>query len=84
MRYLEWCFDPDPNDSTYSCDFAYLLHLPDGSLRGEYERHTLGLFATHTWLDLIRQVGFEPQAIPFVHSELPPGSSTLFLGRKAE
>jgi SAM-dependent methyltransferase len=82
MRYLEWTFDPDPDDSRYTTDFSYLLHLPDGSLHGEHERHELGLFSTQTWLDLIRQAGFEPQAIPFVHSELPPGSSTLFLGRR--
>ena len=84
MRYLEWTFDPDPTDTRYSVDFSYLLHLPDGSLHGDHERHECGLFPIQTWLDLISRAGFEPQVIPFVHSELAPGSSTLFLGRKPE
>ena len=82
MRYLEWTFDPDPTDTRYSVDFSYLLHLPDGSLHGDYERHECGLFPIQTWLDLISQEGFEPQVIPFVHSELEPGSSHVFIGRR--
>ena len=25
IRYIEWTFDPDPSDTTYTVDFAYLL-----------------------------------------------------------
>ena len=25
MRYLAWSWDPDPQDTTYTVDYAYLL-----------------------------------------------------------
>jgi SAM-dependent methyltransferase len=81
LRYLEWSWDPDPSDSTYITDFAYLLREPDGSVRCAYDRHILGLFPTQTWLDLIAAAGFEPAALPFEHSEVEPGT-LLFTGRK--
>jgi len=82
MRYLEWTWDPDPSDSTYLVDFAYLLRDADGSVRCEHDRHEFGLFSTDTWLRLIAEAGFRPETRPFVHSEVPPGN-LVFLGRKA-
>jgi hypothetical protein len=29
MRYLEWDYDPDPSDTIYTCDFAYMLREGD-------------------------------------------------------
>ncbi len=81
MRYLEWTWDPDPADSTYQVDFAYLLREADGSIRCEHDRHEFGLFSTETWLRLIAEAGFQAETRPFVHSEVPPGD-VVFLGRK--
>jgi SAM-dependent methyltransferase len=81
LRYLEWDWDPDPSDSTYITDFAYLLREPNRSVRCLYDRHILGLFPTQTWLDLISAAGFQPAALPFEHSEVEPGT-LLFTGRK--
>jgi SAM-dependent methyltransferase len=81
MRYLEWTWDPDPDDSTYLVDFAYLLRHENGELRVEAERHQLGVFPRADWLRLIGSVGFAPRAIPFAHSEVGPGSE-VFLGLK--
>jgi hypothetical protein len=83
LRYLEWEWDPDPSDSTYVCDFAYLLREADGGIRCEYDRHVFGLFAREVWLQILRDVGFDPQSIPFEHSELESGSCEVFLGFKA-
>lgn len=44
LRYLEWTWDPDPTDTTYLTDFAYLLREADGSLRVVHNRHVMGLF----------------------------------------
>jgi len=44
MRYLEWCYDPDPTDTTTVTDFAYILREEDGSVRVEFDRHVTGLF----------------------------------------
>ena len=81
MRYLEWTWDPDPDDSTYLVDFAYLLRDEDGALRVESDRLQLGVFARADWLRIIGRVGFEAKAIPFEQSELGPGSE-VFLGVK--
>ena len=53
LRYLEWTWDPDPSDDTYTVDFAYLLREPDGTARVEQDRHLEGLFSRETWLRLL-------------------------------
>jgi hypothetical protein len=30
----------------------------------EYDRHVCGLFARDEWLQLLRDVGFEPEVVP--------------------
>jgi hypothetical protein len=82
MRYLEWTWDPDPADSSYVADFAYLLREGDGSLRVEWERLIGGLFARGDWLRLLADVGFEPEVLPFEHSELDPGQHEVFACRR--
>jgi len=80
LRYLEWTWDPDPGDTTYTVDFAYLLREADGSVRVEHDRHIEGLFPRATWLRLLTDAGFTgARAIPFGHSEVEPGSTEVFL-----
>ena len=64
MRYLEWTFDPDPADTTYRVDFAYILHEEDQAAQILSDRHVCGLFARADWLRLLREVGFQPRAVP--------------------
>ena len=61
LRYLEWDWDPDPNDDTYVSDFAYLLRHEDGSVEVEHDRHVCGLFARDRWLSLLAEVGFRAE-----------------------
>jgi SAM-dependent methyltransferase len=82
LRYLEWTWDPDPDDSTYLVDYAYLLRESDGSVRVEQDRHVEGLFARAEWLGWLSEAGFGPQVVPFDHSELEPGSYEVFVGSK--
>jgi SAM-dependent methyltransferase len=63
MRYLEWTSDPDPSDTTFVTDFAYLLREADGTTRVGYDRHVEGLFARDEWLGLLTAVGFEPDVV---------------------
>jgi SAM-dependent methyltransferase len=70
MRYLEWSWDPDPADSTYVVDYAYLLRDADGRARVEHDRHVEGLFARSDWLRLLRETGFDPVSIPCPHTGL--------------
>ena len=73
MRYLEWSWDPDPDDSTCTTDYTYVLRESDGSIKVVHDRHIEGMFPRDMWLRLFRQAGFEPRVIPFDHSELEPG-----------
>ena len=83
LRYLEWTFDPDPSDSTYLVDFAYLLHEDGQPARVAYDRHVCGLFGREDWLRLLREVGFASAgARPFEHADVPPGSLEVFVAVK--
>ena len=62
LRYLEWVTDPDPEDTVYTVDFAYLLR-DAGGLRVEHDQHMLGLFPEALWLRLLRDEGFQPKAL---------------------
>jgi ubiquinone/menaquinone biosynthesis C-methylase UbiE len=81
LRYLEWTRDPDPTDTTYIADFAYLLR-EGKEVRCEYDRHILGVFGREDWLRWITEADFEARVIPFEHSQIEPGSGELFLGIK--
>jgi len=80
LRYLEWVWDPDPAGTTCICDFAYLLQEGD-RVRVEHDRHVVGLFPRATWLARLREVGFEPSAVPFEHGEVEDPME-FFLARK--
>ena len=82
LRYLEWTWDPNPSDDTYTVDFAYLLREADGSVRVEKDRHIEGVFSRDTWLRLLTEAGFKAERIAFDHSELDPGSYEIFVARK--
>ena len=83
MRYIEWTWDPDPSDTTYVVDYAYLMRDIDGSVRMESDRHVEGLFSRGDWLRFLAEAGFEPKVVPFNHSELVPGEYEIFLAVRA-
>ncbi|HKX25108.1 MAG TPA: class I SAM-dependent methyltransferase, partial [Actinomycetota bacterium] len=49
LRYLEWVWDPDPEDNTYLADYAYLLREGD-RVSVEHDRHVCGVYACSTWM----------------------------------
>lgn len=59
LRYLEWTYDPDPDDTTYEVDYAVILREPGRPPRVEHDHHTLGIFAREVWLDLLHEAGLE-------------------------
>jgi hypothetical protein len=59
-RYLEWTWDPDPDDDTYLVDFAYLLR-EGREVTVEHDRHGCGVFPRALWLDLLSEAGFRAQ-----------------------
>jgi len=81
LRYLEWAWDPDPTDTTYITDFAYLLR-EGNDVSCQYDRHLCGLFRRDQWLRIITEVGFQARSVPFEHSQIEPGTGEVFLGIK--
>lgn len=81
LRYLEWAYDPDPDDTTYVVDYAYLLRDERGTTRVEHDRHVEGLFSRELWLDLLTTAGFEAKSIPFDHSDYA-GDLEVLVGRR--
>lgn len=76
IRYIEWTFDPDPSDTTYTVDFAYLLREANGPVRVVHDHHVFGIFPREVWLRLLREVGFEPRAAA------DPWGREVFVGSK--
>jgi SAM-dependent methyltransferase len=82
MRFLEWTWDPDPTDDTYRVEYVFLLRDDGGNVTCEHDRHVCGLFSREVWLATIEKPGFQASSIPFDHSEVPAGSSEVFVGRR--
>gem|GEM_PF-505524 len=76
LRYLEWTYDPDAQDSTYVTEFAYLLRERNEPTWVEHDIHTCGLFPRADWLRLLNEVGFQAE---FIHD---PFERELFLARR--
>lgn len=82
LRYLEWTTDPDPADTTYQVDYAYLLHEEGQPMRVEHDRHIEGLFSRNTWLMLLAEAGFQASARPLEPAEPPFELSEIFVAQK--
>jgi ubiquinone/menaquinone biosynthesis C-methylase UbiE len=76
IRYIEWTFDPDPSDTTYTVDFAYLLREGNQPVRVEHDHHVFGIFPGDTWMRLLGEAGFEPKMVP------DPWDREVFVGVK--
>ena len=83
VRYLEWTWDPDPADNTYTVDYAIMVREPDGSVKVVHDRHIEGLFPRADWLRFLSEAGFDATMVPFEHSELPAGEHEVFAAKKA-
>lgn len=80
LRYVIWVTDPDPNDTEFTLDFAYLLREPDGRVHVEQDRHHYCLFSKPEWVQLLRDAGFRARYIVQQHSDA--GRLPVFVGTK--
>jgi SAM-dependent methyltransferase len=76
FRYLEWTFDPDPDDSMCETAFAFLLRDANGRVTTEADRHVFGLFPRAAWQSWLSVEGFT------VTSRTDPWNRDVFIGRK--
>lgn len=82
LRYLQWDWDPDVTDTTCTSLMVYAMREGAGPVRCVEDLHEFGLFSEAEWRDCLASAGFEPCKVPFVHSEVEPGTCDIFVGRK--
>ena len=77
LRFLEWTYDPDPDDDSYVADYAFILREGKAEPEVVLDRHLFGLFRRATWLGLMEAAGFQAEELSV---EATP--SPLFLAKK--
>ncbi|MDH3208207.1 MAG: class I SAM-dependent methyltransferase [Gemmatimonadota bacterium] len=80
LRYVSWAWDPDPADTTFITDYAFLLRERDGSVTVQHDRHHEGLFSMPEWSEVLAAEGFDVEIIPYEHP-YPPEGTVLIVGR---
>lgn len=63
LRFLEWSYDPDENDTEYITEYVYLLREGSGTSRVEYDLHRNGVFPRSEWLSLLTGLGFTTEIV---------------------
>jgi SAM-dependent methyltransferase len=79
VRYLEWIWDADPNDTKVNYEVILALK-EDEELRTVVDREIVGVFPHATWLRLLEDVGFKVEVVedPSTGGE----RSEVFVGHK--
>ena len=62
LRCLEWAWDPDPADDTYTVEYAFLLRA-QGDVKAVHDRHIEGLFARATWIEILSGAGYRVELV---------------------
>lgn len=82
LRCLDYTYDPDPSDTSYTVDYAFLLR--DGNqVRAVHDRHLEGLFPRATWIQVLEQAGFEVSVAHRTVDEDEPYTDEFFVARRA-
>jgi trans-aconitate methyltransferase len=63
VRFLDWSWDPNADDTWAVTEYAFVLREPDGSVHVVHETHRCGVFSRDVWLRLIADAGFEPDVV---------------------
>ncbi len=81
LRYLEWCWDPDPADSWARTLYVVAVRSADGTVDVVHESHDHGLFGRDTWVRLLGEAGFVPRVVTERTTEDRPPRS-VFVGHR--
>lgn len=83
FRYLEWSWDPDPDDDSYTVDYVVVVRHKDGAVQVDHDRHIEGLFSRAEWLTALKDAGWaQARAVPLIHSEVEPGRHEVFVATR--
>ncbi len=75
-RYLEWSYDPTPEDTTYIAEYILVLRQDNHPTQVEHDQHLLGIFPSEDWLRLLREAGFIASVV------IDDYERYVFVGRK--
>ena len=81
-RYLEWSYDPDPNDSVGTSSTRSSRASVDGRVATFSETHVFGVFPQSTWLSRLERAGFVPEVLT-ERTEEDRSPRALFVARRA-
>ena len=82
LRYLEWAWDPDPDDTSMISLMVYVLRQGGEDTEIIEDRHICGLFSRDEWLSMLSQVGFTGRSQRIELSEVEPYTGFVFIGVK--
>ncbi|MBL8232303.1 MAG: class I SAM-dependent methyltransferase [Bryobacterales bacterium] len=57
FRYLEWVWDPDPDDNTFEAVYSYVMREADGRIHTAVDHQVEGCFPYAQWLQWFEQAG---------------------------
>ncbi|MDA7977452.1 MAG: class I SAM-dependent methyltransferase [Pirellulales bacterium] len=80
LRYLEWTWDPDAADTTYTVDYTYVMREGTGVPRVVQERHVEGLFTRPQWMKALSDAGLHPSIVPAVCDGEESNPREIFVG----
>jgi trans-aconitate methyltransferase len=63
IRYLEWSYSPDENDTTCITDYVFIFREGNHAVTVEHDRHIHGLFARDEWLRILTETGFSADEV---------------------
>ena len=72
ITFIENYYDPDPEDTSFEVTLVYLIRR-QGRLQVETDFHLCGIFRLETWLELLKETGFEVRQMKFEHSIFKEG-----------
>jgi SAM-dependent methyltransferase len=69
LRGLEWAWDPDPSDSIYHVEYAFVMR--DGhDVRTAHDRHVEGLFSRDEWQRALQAAGYRVRIVDALEGDL--------------
>ncbi|MGD9903170.1 MAG: trans-aconitate 2-methyltransferase [Vicinamibacterales bacterium] len=76
LRYMEWSWDPDPDDTEYITAYSFVVRHADGRVDFEGDVHHNGVFPRATWREALADAGFDAT------SRIDRWNRDVFTGRR--
>jgi hypothetical protein len=82
VRFLEWSYDPDPNDTWVQTEYVFALRVHGEPTHVRHETHRTGLFPRSTWERELDAAGFAVRWVREITEEDRPGRDFIVATRR--